>query len=163
MVNGANIDEITILVGSLALLVPHPDWSIWKMLVLIEGTPPGMSVDEMERRLRGFLIENGELHADHFNETMDTLLHGNALMIDRAEFMPIYEQLKLIHGASALAIERPRSLYPSGINWQAMQELMRQFSVPPVTVRNSVLYQVGGVDANRQLHRLISLIHHKLF
>ena len=163
LVTEANVDEITVLVGSLALLTPHTDWSVSHMLQLIERTSSWVPVDELERLLRRFLIEQDELHAEYFNQTMNTLLLGNTRMIVSSEFMPIYEQLRLIHAAASRVLSGPGALFRPNINWQSMQQLMRQFSVPPVVVSDGTLLQVGGVDSNRDLHRLIAMIRRKLF
>jgi len=162
IVSEHNVDELTVLIGSLALLAPHTDWAIKEMLCFIERMTAWLPVDAIEADLRQFLIANDELHATFFNETMDQIHHGNAQMMARAQYLAIYDQLNRIHAASSRILSGPSVLFHSGTNWQSVQQMMGAYSVPPVKVADGIAFAVGDTEANRELHKFVCLVARKL-
>lgn len=162
IVSEHNVDELTVLIGSLALLAPHTDWAIKAMLDFIERMAAWLPANAMEQELRHFLIENDELRADYFNATMEQIQHGNALMMARAQYLAIYDQLKRIYAASSRILSGPGVLFHSDTNWQSVQQMMGAYSVPPIKVSDGMAFAVGNAEANRELHRFVSLVARKL-
>lgn len=162
VVSGDNADALTVVIGSLSLLAPHPDWAIKEMLAFIEGMTAWLPIAAIERDLRELLIANNELHADFFNETMCRIQHGNALMMARTQYLGIYDQLKLIHAASKRMLSGPGVLFHPDICWNSFQQMLAVYSVPPVKVNDWIDFEVAGIEANRELHRFVSLVVRKL-
>jgi hypothetical protein len=62
------------------------------------------------------------LRAKPFNAVIDDLQHGAGNIIDRAEYTPIYEQLKPIHRAGNLVFSHSEYFADESTSWAHVRE-----------------------------------------
>jgi hypothetical protein len=162
-VHRGNIDEFVVILCTIALLAPHPDWAVMKMLETIAREPYWMPIAAWDQVLRKAMIVSGELDVAYFNEVMDRVLHGPSQAIARSEFLPVYDLLKVIHSASVAAIQGSFVLFDRSLNWDGLWQTVLRYQLPPVHVSDGTVFAFNGAACNEPLHRLIYQIHAKVF
>lgn len=162
-VHPGNIEELVVIICTIALLTPHPDWSVMKMLETIAHEKYWMPIADWDRVLRKLMFDNGELGVGYFNEVMDRILHGPALAISRRDFLPIFEHLKIIHSASLAALRGSFFLFDRNLNWDGLWQTVLRYQVPPIRVSDGIVSGFNGAICNGPLHRLIFDLHAKVF
>jgi hypothetical protein len=158
------IDRVTVIVCSLALATPRPDHAVFRMLQRLEyrATAGGLS-ETIGHELRRVLIEEGLLHANHYNEVMNGIMLGPARVMNRVEYMAIHRQLERIHSAGAKAMASPGFLADDGMNWDRMKALMVEHTVPPVRASDGDVAAVVGVPCVSNVTAFLEMVARKLF
>jgi hypothetical protein len=113
--------------------------------------------------LRKVVVEEGLLHADHYNEVMRGIMHGPAAVMNRAEYYSIHQQLESLHAAANKALAYPGYLAVEGMNWDRILALMVENSVPPVRASDGDVAEVKGIPCVSNVTAFLELVRRKLF
>ena len=144
----ATLERLTIVLCCLALGSVRPDWAMAVMLGRLKDKhTAGGLVSTIAITLRDLLMSNDValLNARPFNEVIDDLQHGAGNVIDRTEYLPIYEQLKNIHRASNLVFAHPEYFADESIGWGHIREWMSIFTIPSVVADDGDVDSIDGV------------------
>jgi hypothetical protein len=142
------LDRLTIVVCWMALGSIRPDWAIAVMLGrLMEKRSAGGLLSTIALTLRDLLMREDValLKAKSFNEVVDDLQHGAGNVIDRTEYLSIFEQLKKIHRASNLVFAHPEYFADESCGWAHIREWMSIFTVPRVVADDGEMDSIDGV------------------
>jgi len=142
------LDRLTIVLCWLALGSVRPDWAMAVMLGrLKENRTAGGLVSTVAITLRDLLTSEDValLKARSFNEVIDDLQHGAGNVIDRTEYLPIYEQLKNVHRAGNLVFSHPEYFAEASTGWGHIREWMSIFTIPCVVADDGDVHSIDGV------------------
>ncbi len=158
------IDRLTVIVCSLALATPRPDHAVFRMLQRLESqAPAGGLAETIGYELRQVLIEEGLLHAKHYNEVMRGIMLGPARVMNRTEYLGIHRQLERIHAAGGKAMASPGFLADDAINWERIKALMVEHTVPPVRASDGDVAMVSEVPCVSNVTAFLEMVKQKLF
>lgn len=150
-------DRLAVILSALALATPRPDASLVAMLdrlarpETLGGLPSTMAFE-----LADYLRHQGhQLTADAFNEVVDSLQHGPARCMDRAEYLGIYQQLRALHSVANTVLARPDFFARDDATWTTIRSWMQSFALPRVCASDGDPEAVDGIKATDSISELI--------
>jgi hypothetical protein len=130
---GAPLEEIVVIIASLALATPRPDWATKLMLDrLLRPIDGGLLVANVAQALRAHLVAQRLHHADHYNEAISDIMWGVASIMDRVEYADIHRRLLHVHDAANRVLRDPLMFVKPQLDWAAVKAWMAWFPPPPI-------------------------------
>jgi hypothetical protein len=143
--SGHNLEEIVVVLATLALGTYRPDEALARMLQRLETPIAGGAITaNVVREMRALLIQLHLFHADHYNEAISDVMWGAARIMNRSEYLEIHHRLVQIHEAANRVLVNPAYFVASELNWATIERWMRIFPPPPIALGgNTFALQVG--------------------
>jgi hypothetical protein len=144
--SGHNLEEIAVVLATLALGTHRPDESLARMLHRLETPIPGGALTaNVVKELRALLIQLHAFHADHYNEAISDVMWGAARIMNRSEYLEIHRRLVQIHEAANRVLVNPAYFVTPQLDWTTIERWMRMFPPPPIALGgSSFAKQVGA-------------------
>ncbi len=141
------IEEIVVVIASLALASPRPDLATALMLErVILPVDGGHLTENVAATFKSLLVQHRLLHADHYNEAISDVMWGAAQIMDRTEYAEIHGRLLQIHGAANRILTNPTYFVEPKLNWETVKRWMKIFPPPPVVVVDGLATKIGEVS-----------------
>ena len=149
--DGADLEQIVVVVAALALATPRPDDATKIMLdrlkLPIDG---GALVANVATTLRADLVRRRLHHADHYNEAISDIMWGVASIMDRGEYFEIHQRLVQVHHAANRMLSDPMLFVRPALTWADAKAWMTWFPPPPWLLPMARWLRLStGCDANR--------------
>lgn len=162
--DGANLEEIAVVIAGLALATPRPDEATMLMLKrLARPIHGGVLVQNVATALRDELVSRRLHHADHYNEAISDIMWGAAIIMDRTEYLDIHRRLVQVHEAANRILQNPTMFVRSALAWNDVRAWMSWFPPPPVVAADEGrAMSVDGVSCESFCTPFLSLVEMRL-
>ena len=162
--DGADLEQIVVVVAALALATPRPDDATKIMLdrlkLPIDG---GALVANVATTLRADLVRRRLHHANHYNEAISDIMWGVASIMDRGEYFEIHQRLVQVHHAANRMLSNPMLFVRPALTWADAKAWMTWFPPPPVVAADGTLAAtVDGVRCESFCTAFLALVESKL-
>lgn len=144
----ATIDQITVTFCWLALATPRPDLATAVMFDRLQHTSTAGGTSAMVAlTLKDVLQGHREqlLNAGHYNAAMGNVQHGAAILVNRVDYLAIYNQLQNIHRVGGLIMNHPGYFSDPAVTWGQVRGWMQNFSLPRVVADDGDVDAIDGI------------------
>lgn len=139
-----NLEEITVLIASLALATPRPDEATVLMLRRLEEPFTGGTLTcNVAAEFRNILRSKHLFSPQHYNEAITDIMWGTAQIMDRSEYLAIHRRLVMIYEAANRLFENPEYFVEPNLDWETVRRWMALFPPPPVVATDGLAEEIG--------------------